>query len=155
MPDDTSLRRTNTLGDKIKALKLVWGEEDIDRLLLWSWDYAVAEASFLQLGVDCDEEVAQDRFAYLAMSRTVESVDQIVNLTRLLKNHYEEQLKNPIEYVRLRGELSKIGKRLDFITSNNFEALIHRQHYEPLEDLEDFACSVFYDGTIPNEVNDE
>jgi len=115
---------------KINGLRKVWGTEDIDRVLLWCWQYAEIESGHLQLHEGCDDAEYEHRLAALASQRTTETVDQLMDLTKLSRTEISKKLSREVEYSELKDTMSSLNLRFNFICTNNYEALIHQRHYE-------------------------
>ena len=117
------------LEDKVYALRKVWGKEDIDRVLIWCFNYAEVEASHLQLHADCGDQEYERRLALLARTRTTETVDQLMDLTNLSRQEISKKLERDVEYSELKETLKEMKIKFNFICTNNYEALIHKRHY--------------------------
>jgi len=107
---------------KVYELREVWGAEDIDKVLLWCFKYAEVEMSYLQVR-------GPKNLARLARERTIETVDQLTDLTKLAREESSKKLKRQVEYSELKEVLENIGIQMRFLCGNNYEALIHKRYY--------------------------
>ena len=119
------------LTKRISGLRSVWGDEDMDRVLLWCWKYAEIESGHLQLHEGCDDHEYERRLAGLAKDRTSETIGYLVDFTRLTQEHMSTKLEREVGYGELKNRMADLNLRFNFICTKNYEALIHQRHYEP------------------------
>jgi hypothetical protein len=117
-----------TLGNKIKALRVVWGNKDIDAALLWCWRYAETESSYLQLHDDCDDKEYERRLALVARIRTENSIDELLETTKCLKKSISAVLGYDVNYIELRKAMAENGGGMKLLLTDNYEALIHERY---------------------------
>ena len=118
------------LTEKVNGLRKVWGEEDIDRVLLWCWQYAEIESGHLQLHEGCNDKEYEKRVASLAGERTNETIDGLIDMTRLSKIELSKRLERNVNYDELKDVMASMKLKFKFICVENYEALIHQRHYE-------------------------
>jgi len=119
-----------SLGKKVYGLRKVWGEEDIDRVLMWCWKYAEIESGHLQLNVGCNNKEYMHRLANLARERTTETVNNLIDMTNLARTELSKRLERSVDYDELKDVMEGMKLKFNFICADNYEALIHERHYK-------------------------